>query len=725
MALRQKNRLLTLKSPLGDDVLVLTAFSGQEEISRLFNYELEMISDNNSISASEIVGKNVTFGIKLADGSVRHFNGFVTRFVAGDEDGQRRRNYRAEVAPWLWFLTRTSDCRIFQEKSVPEIIEQVFKDLNFSDYDVSQVSGEHPKRDYCVQYRETDFNFVSRLMEEEGIFYFFRHEEGKHTLVMADQKGAYKDCVEKEVDYPRDHRARAITDHITEWEHQYEFHTGKWSQTDYNFEDHPARSEPTPSKLMMTSEQSTTQLDGVEKYEFYDYPGEYDKKDAGKTLTKVRIEEEEAGHDTIRAGSTCRSFTPGGKFKVKDHRSDAEKGKTFAITSIHHWATESTTYETGGSVEEDYRNTFLCIPDSVTFRPRRITPKPVVQGSQTAVVDGPEGEEIWPDKYGRIKVQFFWDREGQRNEKTSCWVRCMQSSAGKGWGSMFIPRVGQEVVVSYLEGDPDRPLVTGVVYNADQMPAYPLPQEKTKSYVKTNSSPDGDGYNELRFEDKKDKEQIFIHAQRDMDTRVLNDSKERIFGSRHQVFGCEKDGSKGGDQREMVYQDKHLTVHRNQTEHVGGDMQLLVGGIEGEGNQEIVVQGDRKESVGKNQHIHVKNDRNESVDGSQSLTVGMDQQEKVGMKHAVEAGQEIHLKAGMKVVIEAGLQLTIKAAGGFIDIGPAGVTIQGTLVNINSGGAAGTGGGSSPASPEAPQEAAPTAPAEADDSKTGQKSAPD
>jgi len=436
------------------------------------------------------------------------------------------------------------------------------------------------------------------------------------------------------------------------------------------------------------------------------------------------MQEDEVPHDVVNSASTCRTFTVGGKLKVKKHDCKAEEGKTFVITSIQHSATEPAEYGGGEGVAEDYSNTFSCIPDSVTFRPERTTPKPVVQGSQTAVVTGPDGEEIWPDEYGRVKVQFPWDREGKRDENTSCWIRTMQTSAGKGWGSMFIPRIGQEVIVSYLEGDPDRPLITGLVYNADQMPAYTLPDEKTKSYVKTNTSDGGDGYNELRFEDKKDKEQIFIHAQKDIDTRVLNNSTERIFGHRQQVIGYEKDGAKGGDQREMVYNDKHLKVHKDSVEHVGGDMKLLVGGIEGDGNQDIVVKKDKKELIENDNHVHVKNDRNEKVDNNQSLTVGNNQQEKVGMKHALEAGQEIHLKAGMKVVIEAGLQMTIKGPGGFVDIGPAGVTIQGTLVNINSGGAAGVGSGSSPTNPKDAAEAAPTDPAIADNSKTGQKSTP-
>lgn len=338
MALKQANRLLGLKTPLGEDVLELTAFSGVEEMSRLFSFHLEMISDNSGISAAQIVGKKVTFSVKRPDDSPRHFNGFVSRFVAGDEDRRGRRNYRAEVVPWLWFLTRTSDCRIFQQKSAADIIQQIFKDLGFSDFQL-QLQGSPPPRDYCVQYRETDFDFVSRLMEEEGIFYFFKHEDGKHMLVLANQKSAYEDCKESEVDYPRDTATIAVKDHITRWEHRYEFRTGKIAQTDYNFEDHPARSEPLPADLMMTKQTTTVQLENIQKFEFYDYPGTYEKKDHGNTYAKIRMEAEEAGYNIVDAASTCRTFTPGGKFKIKSHLSKSEEGK-YAIVSIVHSASE-------------------------------------------------------------------------------------------------------------------------------------------------------------------------------------------------------------------------------------------------------------------------------------------------------------------------------------------------------------------------------------------------
>jgi type VI secretion system secreted protein VgrG len=458
-------------------------------------------------------------------------------------------------------------------------------------------------------------------------------------------------------------------------------------------------------------------------FEFYDFPGEYAKKSDGDAQIKVRMEEEESPHDRVQGESHSRSFSPGVKFKIKKHFNKGEEGKGYVLTRVQHVAQAGTTYVTTPEPSFDsYRNQFAGIPDSIAYRPPRITPAPMIHGSQTAVVVGPKGEEIYTDKYGRIKVQFHWDREGKKDEKSSCWIRCQQISAGKNWGAMFIPRIGQEVVVSYLEGDPDRPLVTGVVYNAEQMPAYELPKEMTKSYIKTNSSKGGDGFNEIRFEDKMDKEQIFIHAERNMDTRVKNESMERVIVNRHLIVGWEKDGKKGGDQLEQVYQDKHLNVKRNHIEHIEGNMELLIGGGQDGGNQDISIKKQKTETIGGGFDLHVKGDHKVAVDGGLSHTVG-DHHEKSGNNFNVEAAMEIHLKAGIKVIIEAP-QVSLKGAGGFVNIGPSGVDIQGILVNINSGGAAGAGSGAKPAGPKDAKEAAPTVPTNADDSKTGHKSAP-
>jgi type VI secretion system secreted protein VgrG len=356
---------------------------------------------------------------------------------------------------------------------------------------------------------------------------------------------------------------------------------------------------------------------------------------------------------------------------------------------------------------------------------------PFIAGVQNALVTGPSGKEIFIDKYGRVKVQFYWDREGKNDENSSCWIRVAQSFAGKRWGASFWPRLGQEVLVAFVEGDPDQPVIVGSVYNAEQMPPYEgdgLDSKHKKdpnvSGIKSNTTLGGVGFNEIRFDDTKDKQQVFIHAERNFEVTTKNDSLARTYGNRHQIVGYEKDGKKGGDQREMVYQDKHVKVHRNQIEQIGDSMQLLVGGVDsGQGNQDIAIKGTKKESVDKDYSLKVTGSRKENIGGGQSLTVGGDQQEKVGQKHAVDAGQEIHLKGGMKVIIEAGVQVSLKGPGGFVDIGPSGVTIQGIMVLINSGGSAGSGSGSGPAGPDTPKEAKPTEPTIADDSSSGQKSA--
>lgn len=553
MALKQQQRLLSVTTPLGPDAVVLTGFEGREELSRLFSFRLDLISDNPGITAADLVGKAVSWTVKKKDESPRHFHGFVRRFMAGDES-HGRRDYRIEVVPWLWFLTRTADCRIFQSKSFPDVIEQIFKDLGFSDFETSQIKGAHPKHDYCVQYRETDFNFVSRLMEQEGIFYYFKHEAGKHKLILADQKGAYFDCAEKEVDYPSDYGGRAKDDHLTSWEHEYQFRTGKWAQTDYNFE--------TPSTSLMTNVSSLVSLPGIGKYEVYDYPGEYGKTSDGSPLTQLRMEEEEAGYDVVQAASQCKSFAPGGKFQVRQHRAGAERNKKYVITSVLHWAAEPTSYETGEAIgERTYRNAFRCIPDTVSFRPDRLTPRPIVQGMQTAIVVGPPGEEIHPDKYGRVKVQFHWDREGKKDDKSSCWIRVSQIHAGKGFGAIHLPRIGEEVIVAFLEGDPDQPIIVGRVYHAENMPPFGLPDLKVVSGMKSKTY-QGDGYNEYTMNDSPGKELIREHAQFDKDSTVEHDD------------------------RQTVHNDRTITVDGKHTETIKKDTTIKI--TEGDLNHDVV-----------------------------------------------------------------------------------------------------------------------------------------
>jgi type VI secretion system secreted protein VgrG len=364
-------------------------------------------------------------------------------------------------------------------------------------------------------------------MEEEGICYFFEHGDGKHTLILANSPAAHKPCPDQpkaKYDYTATHYEHE--DVITAWQMEQDLRTGKYALTDYNFE--------TPGTSLAVNEATTVNVDGNSRYEIFDYPGPHLKKPRGQHLVKLRMEEEETSTIVITGSSFCRAFTSGYKFDLTDHdRQDFNK--SYVLTEVRHSASAGDLYTTGEGTGERYTNQFTCIPATTPFRPPRMTPKPVVQGSQTAVVVGKDGEEIWTDKYGRVKVQFHWDREGKWNENSSCWVRVSQIWAGKRWGAVFTPRIGQEVIVDFLEGDPDQPIVIGRVYNAEEMPHYELNKHQSRSYIKTLSTKGGGGFNELRFEDDKGKEQVFIHGEKDMDVRVKGDYKECIGNDQHLI----------------------------------------------------------------------------------------------------------------------------------------------------------------------------------------------
>jgi type VI secretion system secreted protein VgrG len=657
MAFTQANRHIAVTTPLGQDVLLLQGFSGQEGISQLFSFSLDLLSEvDPAIKFDDIVGKSVTIAVKHAGGT-RHINGIVRRFSQGGGDPGMA-SYRAEVVPWLWLLTQTADCRIFQNKTVPDIISQIFRDLGFTDFRLNLVKTYQP-REYCVQYRETDFNFVSRLMEQYGIFYFFEHANGKHTLVMADAPAAHQMCVAAPVRYQGAVGATITTeDVITELTKQQEIRPGKYSLTDYNFE--------TPSTKLSVSVDSVFPGPPGAKLEVYDYPGEYPKRDQGDALAKLRIEEEESQRSVVQGSGGCRQFTAGYKFTLKGH-ARADVDASYTLVSVTHSAQEHG-YGSEGHDGFSYANSFACIPAAVPFRTSRMTPKPFVQGTQTAEVVGSKGEEIYTDKYGRVKVQFHWDREGKKDENSSCWIRVSHPWAGKNWGSISIPRIGQEVIVDFLEGDPDQPIIIGRVYNAELMPPYTLPDHGTQSGTKSRSSKGGapSNFNEIRLEDKKGSEQIFVHGEKDVDILIKQERRESIGASRH------------------------LTVAADRIESVGA-------------NQHLKVATDRFEEIGANQHLKVTGDRNEDVGMQHSLNVGTNLTAKAALNIVGQAGMQIYLKGGMSVVIEAGVDVTLKGPGGFVSVGPAGVTIQGIMVLINSGGSAGSGTAVDPKPPKAPK----------------------
>ena len=672
MTFTQENRLIAIDTPLGKDALLLQGFTGHEAVSRLFSFHLDLLSLKNSISFQDIVGQKITIRVTLFDGSERYFHGHVSRFAQSGSDA-RFTYYQMEVVPWLWFLTRTADCKIFQNMTIPDIIQKVFKDRGFQDFK-SSLTATYEPREYCVQYRETDFNFVSRLMEQYGIFYFFQHEKSKHTLVLGDSPSVFQACPgQSKVRYDLATGAMDTSDVINGWQMEQELRTGKYSLTDYNFE--------TPSTSLLSGEPTVVNVGGNSAYEIYDYPGEYLNQSQGGALTKIRMQEEEASHLVVSGSGLCRAFTSGYTFEIEEHfRSDMNG--TYLLTEVQHVASVGGSYSfEGGGTGEHYSNRFSCIQAKVPFRPARITPNPFVQGPQTALVVGKSGEEIWVDKYGRIKVQFYWDRVGKKNENSSCWIRVSQPWAGKNWGAMWIPRITQEVIVSFLEGDPDRPIITGRVYNADNMPPYTLPDEQTKSTFKSYSSKGGGGFNEFRFEDKKGDEQIFMHAEKNLDIRVKN------------------------NEYETVTKDLHLIVEQDRFEHVKND-------------HHETIDRDYVQSLGRDHHLKVSGKQAIAVDGTQSLKVTGDVAEQFNGNHSEHVSQALYLKAGMTVVIEAPMGITLKCGGNSVVVDPVGVTltssaiitIMGSLVNINSGpgSPAGTGTPCSlvpPTSPKAAEEA--------------------
>jgi type VI secretion system secreted protein VgrG len=630
MAIAQEHRRLAITTPLGKDVLLLRGFTGTEAISQLFHFDLDLLSENDSIKFQDVVGKNVTLSVYDTKGKERQFSGFISRFSQGAKD-QRVTVYRAQMVPWLWFLTRTSDCRIFQNKKVPEIIQKIFKDLGFTDFKL-RLYGDFTPRDYCVQYRETDFNFVSRLMEEEGICYYFEHKGNKHTLILANDPAAHDPCPEQATARYGFRGGNVVyEDMVSEWSYVEEFRPGAWAQTDYNFE--------TPSTSLAVT------VNGKNPYEIYEYPGEYMVRPAGDRLAKIRLQEQTVPGAVIQGGSGCRYFTSGYQFTLQDHyRTDLNQ--KYLLTSVRHTATQGGNYQVGTGVGEEmtYRNTFECIPFSVSYRPPRVTPEPFVQGCQTAVVVGPGGEEIYTDKYGRVKVQFHWDREGKKNENSSCWIRVSHPWAGQGWGAISIPRIGQEVIVDFLEGDPDQPIIVGRVYNAGQMPPFGMPGKAMVSGVKSNSTKGGGGFNEISLDDTKGNELINIHAQFDQQKKVERDERVDI----------------GRDRTEHVGRDEKITIDHDRTEEVKHDEKIKIGNDKSElvvRDRRLEVDRDKFEKVLRDKSINVVRNHNERVDGSMDIMVGSTLTESVVINYSETVGGAMEITVGGLIAISAGAAL--------------------------------------------------------------------
>ena len=722
MAITQNNRLVQVDSPLGGDVLLLQSMDGSEELGRLFHYELDLTSEDRAIKFDQLLGKPMGLTLELHDGGKRYFHGIACSCRQLTGHGQFA-GYRVSLRPWFWLLTRTSDCRIFQNKTVPDIIKQVFRDLGFSDFEDS-LSGSYREWEYCVQYRETSFDFVSRLMEQEGIYYFFRHEKTRHVLVLADAYGAHStvDDYASVPFYPPDQQMRE-RDHFYDWQLAREVQPGSLALNDYDFQ-RPAASLEVRSSVSRSHSNADHPL--------YDYPGEYVQSKDGEHYARTRIEAIHSQFERVQLRGRARELGSGHLFKLTGY-DRADQNREYLVV-VARYQIRQELYESGQlDLAEQFTSELDCMDASQAFRPLPLTPMPIIRGPQTAVVVGPGGEEIWTDQYGRVKVHFYWDRHDQSNENSSCWMRVSQAWAGKNWGSVQIPRIGQEVIVSFLEGDPDRPIITGRVYNAEQTVPYELPANATQSGVKSRSSKDGSpaNFNEIRMEDKKGAEQLFIHAEKNQDIEVENDETHwvghdrsktidndetvhvkhdrtetvdnnetiKIGVDRKETVGNNETISIGVNRTEDVGSDEKITIGANRTEDVGSNETITIGADRTEkvgANENITIVSNRTEDVGGNETIGISGNRNETVKGNEGIDINGNQNTQIGQNESRDVGQNRttgikqndSLDVGQNFSLTAGDSITLTTGSASITMKKDGtIMIRGKDITIDGSGA--------------------------------------
>lgn len=630
---KQQKRIAILTTPLGEDVVLFDQMTVTEGLSECFDISVDALADRDDVDFTPALGRNCNVEVKSYDGLTRNFNGvLVATQWHGLSDGQH--SYRLELRPWFWLLQFTTDMRFFQNKTVPDIIKEVFGEAGFSDFDL-RVTGSYDPLEYCVQFRESSFNFVSRLMEEYGIYYFFEHSKSKHVMVLADAPSTHKPIPGKgEMPFiPLTGQYGRTQEHLHTWTSERLFRTGKVTFNDYDFEK--------PNTDLIASKQAAESYQHS-KLELYDFPGRYTETGRGETLARIRLEAEQAlDHRRSATGEAANVF-PGGKIKLVRHPTGAENGEYLVVHASH--SVVGSSYRSKSSAARDtYSGHYVLMKASTQFRAPLHTRKPVVHGIQTAKVVGEQGEEITVDKYGRIKVQFPWDRK----KKQSCWIRVGRIWSGKQWGDLFHPRHGQEVVVDFLEGDPDRPLIVGAVYNAENVTPYPLPQEKTKGGIKTNSTKGGGGFNELFFEDKKSSELIYMRAEKDLDALIRNQETRTV--------GLVFDTPQGKSSR--------TTVLKN------GDDELSVD------------KGDRKGTIGHDDILEVKNDQKIYVHKTISITADQKLTMTVGQSVITMEPGKISISSP-QISVQADATIDVQSPKTSV-VGSGMLVLQGGVVKIN------------------------------------------
>ena len=675
-------RLMQITTPLAEDVLLFQRLHVYEELSRPFEHQLTLLSAQKDINLDDVLGKPVSVQLGIPKGKFRYFSGYVSRFAQSGMVGRYYR-YTATSRPWLWFLSRTADCRIFQEMTVPDIIKQVFADHPTADFEL-KLSASYHKWNYCVQYRETDFNFVSRLMEQEGIYYYFRHDKGRHTMVLVDSTSAHSPYGDYgTIPYVVPERVRRTDqEYIDSWEISREIQPGVYAQDDFDFE--------RPSAVLLTKKNVSRKHNEAD-YEIYDFPGEYLQKADGDHYAAVRMDELSTQFEIANAATNARGLCVGATFTLSDQTRD-DQNREYLVLGAN-YDLEFSAYE---GLSDPNPGTYQCSFRAMTtqqqFRPARTTPKPHVTGPQTAVVVGPAGDEIYTDKYGRVKVQFPWDRYGKKNENSSCWMRVSHPWAGKNWGMIAIPRIGQEVIVDFLEGDPDEPIITGRVYNAEQMPPYALPANMTQTGTKTRSTKGGDpsNFNEIRFEDKKGQEQLFIHAEKNQDIEVEHDETHWVGNDRTKKIDHDETTDVKHDRTETVGNNESISIGANRTETVGGNESITITKDRSESvgkNEEISIGESQSLTVGKDQSLSVDHDRSANVGGNESITVAKDQTVTISGNRTVSVDKDDKLSVGKKLHIDAGDEIVLQTGSASIVLKNDGtITIKGNDITLDGSG---------------------------------------
>ncbi|WP_347557943.1 type VI secretion system tip protein TssI/VgrG [Robbsia sp. KACC 23696] len=649
----QSGALLSVSTPLGADALLLEQFSGSEGLSTLFDFQLTMRSASADVDMSSLVGAAVTVTLSPTTSPTRYFNGMVTQCqYAGGKRGDAV--YLARVVPKLWLLTLGTDRVIYQNLSSAEIVKQILSDNGIAFQD--KLSGTYTARDYCVRFDETAFDFISRLMEQDGIFYFFTFTSEAHTLVLADATSAYASLEgAATLSYAPESQPVSSVFSVTQCDLANSLVLQKVSYNDYAYE--------TSATSLLSSVEGASG-----RGSHYVFPGGYAGAADGQRLAQVYSDAAQVDKATLQGSSLCYMMTAGGMFTLNHHPRTALNAK-HVLRSVTHHATRT-----------EYSNAFTGFDSEVTFRAPPRTPRPRVSGMHTAVVVGPSGEEIWTDALGRIKVQMHWDRLGKHDDSSSCWVRVAQTVAGQGWGHLFLPRIGQEVLVSYLDGNPDLPLITGSVYNDVQTTPIALKSDPTHSVIRTRSSKNGTAGNEIRMEDKLDAEQLYVHAQKDMSVVIENDLATTL--------------NTGNETHTITKGNRTIAVQTgNETHGVKGKRDLTITDAETHTNQ-----ADFTHTISGNATWKISGDLVIDVQGSISIKSGTTLSLKSGTDFIAEAGASLTNKASTALtnqggttvdnkagttLTNSGLEVQNKASASQTVDGGGMLTLKGGLVSIN------------------------------------------